>query len=70
MLLTDQYRLQPTLLQAVTLSHWGELVRRHWNYAPGQRLDWLRRTRSQQTRIRLLDCICPLPVNGKIFSIL
>ncbi|MBU6187010.1 MAG: helix-turn-helix domain-containing protein [Cyanobacteria bacterium REEB444] len=43
MLLTDQYRSQPTLLQSATLSHWGELVRRHWNYALGQRLDWLRR---------------------------
>ncbi|MEB3125208.1 MAG: helix-turn-helix domain-containing protein [Synechococcales bacterium] len=43
MLLTDQYRLQPTLLQSATLSHWGALVRRHWNYALGQRLDWLRR---------------------------
>lgn len=26
---------------------WGELLRRHWNYALGQRLDWLRRTRCQ-----------------------
>ena len=50
MLLTDQYRLQPTLLQSATLSHWGALVRRHWNYALGQRLDWLRRTRSQFDR--------------------
>ena len=25
-------------------------MRRHWNYAPGQRLDWLRRTRSQFDR--------------------
>ena len=50
MLLTDQYRSQQTLLQVATLSHWGALVRRHWNYAPGQRLDWLRRTRSQFDR--------------------
>ena len=45
MLLTVQYRLQSTLLQVATLSHWGELARRHWNYALGQRSDWLRRTR-------------------------
>ncbi|NBO32254.1 MAG: transposase, partial [Cyanobacteria bacterium WB6_1B_304] len=28
MLLTYQYRLQPTLLQGASLSHWGELLRR------------------------------------------
>ncbi|NJK74031.1 MAG: transposase [Richelia sp. CSU_2_1] len=32
------------------MSHWGELLRRHWNYALGQRLDWLRHTRTQ------IDC--------------
>ncbi|NBO30137.1 MAG: hypothetical protein EBV05_00580 [Cyanobacteria bacterium WB6_1B_304] len=26
------------------LNHWGELLRRHWNYALGKRLDWLCRT--------------------------
>ncbi len=31
-------------IASMTLSHWGELLRRHWNYALGQRLDWLRRT--------------------------
>jgi putative transposase len=45
MLLMYQYRLQPTLLQEATLNHWGKLLRRHWNYALGQRLDWLRRAR-------------------------
>jgi putative transposase len=55
MLLTYQYRLQPTLLQAATLSHWGELLRRHWNYALGQRLDWLRHTRSQIDRCSLIS---------------
>jgi putative transposase len=29
---------------------WGELLRRHWNYALGQRLDWLNRTRCQIDR--------------------
>jgi putative transposase len=55
MLLTYQYRLQPTPTQAATLSHWGELLRRHWNYALGQRLDWLRRTRSQLDRCSLIS---------------
>jgi len=30
--------------------HWLELLRRHWNYAIGQRLDWLNRTRCQIDR--------------------
>jgi putative transposase len=55
MLLTYQYRLQPTNLQAATLSHWGELLRRHWNYALGQRLDYLRRTRSSIDRCSLIS---------------
>ncbi len=33
---------------------WGELLRRHWNYALGQRLDWLRRTRSPIDRCSLV----------------
>lgn len=55
MLLTYQYRLQPTTEQAATLSHWGELLRRHWNYTLGQRLDWLRRTRCQIDRCSLIS---------------
>jgi putative transposase len=55
MLLTYQYRLQPTPTQAATLSHWGELLRRHWNYALGQRLDYLRRTRSSVDRCSLIS---------------
>lgn len=50
MLFTYQYRLQPNQEQAQALSHWGELLRRHWNYALGQRLDWLRRTRQSIDR--------------------
>lgn len=53
MLLTYQYRLQPSPEQVATLSHWGELLRRHWNYALGQRLDWLSRTRCQIDRCSL-----------------
>jgi putative transposase len=55
MILTYQYRLQPTSEQVVTLSYWGELLRRHWNYALGQRLDYLRRTRSSVDRCNLIS---------------
>jgi putative transposase len=55
MLLTYQYRLQPNPQQAATLSHWGELLRRHWNYALGQRLDYLRRTRCSVDRCSLIS---------------
>jgi putative transposase len=54
MLLTSQYKLNPTSQQVVTLEQVGELLRRHWNYALGQRLDWLRRTRSQIDRCSLI----------------
>ena len=35
--------------------HTLELLRRHWNYALGQRLDWLRRTRCQLDRCSLVS---------------
>ena len=53
MLITYQYKLNPTLEQAATMALWGELLRRHWNYALAQRLDWLRRTRSPVDRCSL-----------------
>ena len=34
---------------------WGELLRRHYNYALGQRLDWLRRTRCQIDRCSIVS---------------
>jgi putative transposase len=55
MLLTYQYRLQPTPEQVATMSHWGEMLRRHWNYALGERLEWLRRTRSRMDRCSLIS---------------
>lgn len=55
MKLTYQYRLCPTPEQAVTLETWGELLRRHYNYALGQRLDWLNRTRSSIARCSLIS---------------
>ncbi|MHC5722591.1 MAG: RNA-guided endonuclease InsQ/TnpB family protein [Nostoc sp.] len=54
MLLTYQYKLNPTSQQVVTLETWGELLRCHYNYALGQRLDWLNRTRSQIDRCSLV----------------
>ncbi|GET41717.1 transposase [Microseira wollei NIES-4236] len=55
MMLTYQYKLRPTKEQVVTFETWGELLRRHWNYALGQRLDWLTRTRSQIDRCSLVS---------------
>lgn len=54
MLLTYQYKLNPTQEQIVTMETWGELLRCHYNYALGQRLDWLNRTRSQIDRCCLI----------------
>ncbi len=55
MLLTYQYKLNPTDSQALTLATWSELLRRHWNYALGQRLDWLTRTRCQIDRCSIVS---------------
>ncbi len=33
MLLTYQYKLNPTAEQSSLMEDWGELLRRHWNYA-------------------------------------
>jgi putative transposase len=55
MIITYQYRLNPTPEQASTMESWGELLRRHWNYALGQRLDWLRRTRCQVDRCSIVS---------------
>ncbi len=55
MLITYQYRLNPTPEQASTMEAWGELLRRHYNYCLGQRLDWLRRTRCQRDRCSIVS---------------
>ncbi|HEY9598496.1 MAG TPA: transposase [Cyanophyceae cyanobacterium] len=55
MLLTYQYKLNPTSEQASVMEAWGELLRRHYNYALGQRLDWLRRTRCQIDRCSIVS---------------
>ena len=50
MILTYCYRIKPSAEQEATMLYTLELLRRHWNYSLGQRLDWLRRTRCQ------IDC--------------
>jgi len=55
MLLTYQYKLNPTKEQAATMEVWGELLRRHWNYALGQRLDWLNRSRCRIDRCSIIS---------------
>ena len=63
MILTYCYRIQPTREQAEKIDYWLELLtpsetlceRRHWNYALGQRYDYLRQTRSQVDRCSLVS---------------
>jgi putative transposase len=55
MLLTYQYKLNPTVEQNSQMEEWGELLRRHWNSALGQRLDWLRFTRSPIDRCSIVS---------------
>jgi len=55
MLLTHQYRIQPSIAQQAQMNWWCELLRRHHNYALGQRLDWLRRTRCLADRCSLIS---------------
>ena len=47
MIITYQYRIKPSAEQVAILDNWMELLRRHWNYALGKRLDWLNSTRCQ-----------------------
>lgn len=55
MMLTYSYKLKPSLQQVATMDNWFELLRRHYNYALGQRLDWLRRTRCQIDRCSIVS---------------
>ncbi|MGK7925090.1 MAG: RNA-guided endonuclease InsQ/TnpB family protein, partial [Spirulina sp.] len=66
MILTYCYKIKPTPEQAEKIDYWLELLRRHWNYAVGQRLDYLRRTHSQVDRCSLVSesiGAIPEPVN-------
>lgn len=55
MKLAYQYRIKPTTEQVAIMETWLELLRRHWNYALAQRLDWLHRTRSFADRCSLVS---------------
>jgi putative transposase len=69
MLITYQYRLKLTPEQSTTMALWGELLRRHWNYSLGQRLDWLRRTRSSIDRCSLVaEPIGEIPNNVDYYT--
>ncbi|WP_353812996.1 helix-turn-helix domain-containing protein [Moorena sp. SIO1G6] len=66
MLLTYCYRIKPSDEQIAIMERWLELLRRHWNYALGQRLDWLNRTRCSIDRCSIVrEAIgeVPEPVN-------
>lgn len=47
MIITYQYKIKPSNEQVSILENWMELLRRHWNFALGKRLDWLNSTRCQ-----------------------
>ena len=55
MMLTYCYRIKPSAEQEMVMLHTLELLRRHWNYALGQRLDWRRRTRCRLNRCSLVS---------------
>jgi putative transposase len=55
MRLTHIYRIKPSTEQVAIMDNWLELLRRHFNYALGQRFDWLRRTRCQIDRCSLIS---------------
>jgi len=55
MKLTHVYRIKPTPEQVAIMDLWLELLRRHYNYSLGQRLDWLRRTKCQIDRCSIVS---------------
>ncbi|MBO3463104.1 transposase [Aetokthonos hydrillicola Thurmond2011] len=55
MILTYCYRIKPSPEQETMMLHILELLRRHWNYALGQRLDWLRSTRCSIDRCSIVS---------------
>jgi putative transposase len=55
MIITFQYRIKPTPEQVAIMETWSELLRRHWNFALAQRLDWLNRTRCQIDRCSIVS---------------
>ncbi len=55
MIITFQYRIKPTPEQVFIMEKASELLRRHWNFALGQRLDWLNQTRCQIDRCSIVS---------------
>ncbi|WP_293127532.1 transposase [Okeania sp. SIO1I7] len=55
MIITHCYKIKPNKEQTAKIDNWLELLRRHWNYALGQRLDWLNRTRCQIDRCSIIS---------------
>ncbi|MBW4566197.1 MAG: transposase [Mojavia pulchra JT2-VF2] len=55
MILTYCYRILPNAAQIALMSNTLELLRRHWNYALGQRLDALNRSRCQIDRCSIIS---------------
>lgn len=55
MKLTYVYKIKPSPEQVAIMDTWLEMLRRHYNYALGQRFDWLRRTRCLMDRCSLVS---------------
>ncbi|NEP62485.1 MAG: transposase [Symploca sp. SIO2G7] len=55
MILTYCYRIMPSAEQEASMLYTLELLRRHWNYCLGRRLDCLRRTRCQIDRCSIVS---------------
>lgn len=54
MKLTHVYKIKLSTEQVAIMDTWLEMLRRHFNYALGQRFDWLRRTRCQIDRCSVI----------------
>jgi putative transposase len=55
MKLTHIYKIKPSAEQVAIMEDWLEMLRRHFNYALGQRFDWLRRSRCPIDRCSLVS---------------
>lgn len=60
MKITYQYRLRPTVEQAVKMNNWLELLRRQYNYRLAQRFDWWAFNRCDLDACPLTCSIAPL----------
>ncbi|WP_426545817.1 helix-turn-helix domain-containing protein [Dapis sp. BLCC M126] len=52
MIITHCYKIKPTCEQSIKINYWLELLRRHYNYALGQRLVPLRGSQNSEFRIQ------------------